>query len=147
MKVHLSLWTIREYPKRHFRYLSDSEDTFLPLKYCVISHAFVYVSRTFTNTNKTKEKREEIWRSRITNTPERQAMHRSNDTKTLQIRSITQLLQTDLGRSAGAITVIQPVWLAWGLRSQLSHFPQSPCNHKDKHLRPIAISGGEVIKI
>ena len=31
VKVHISLWTIREYPKRHFRYLSDSGDTFLPL--------------------------------------------------------------------------------------------------------------------
>ena len=43
-----------------------------------------------------KEKREEIWRSRMTNTPKRQTMHRWNDTKTLQIRSITQLLWTDL---------------------------------------------------
>ena len=32
-------------------------------------------------------------------------------TQTLQIRSITQLLRTDLGRSAGATTVIQPEWL------------------------------------
>ena len=31
VQVHISLWTIREYPKRHFRYLSDSGDTFLPL--------------------------------------------------------------------------------------------------------------------
>ena len=31
VKVHIYLWTIREYPKRHFRYLSDSGDTFLPL--------------------------------------------------------------------------------------------------------------------
>ena len=31
VKVHISLWTIRKYPKRHFRYLSDSGDTFLPL--------------------------------------------------------------------------------------------------------------------
>ena len=31
VKVHISLWTTREYPKRHFRYLSDSGDTFLPL--------------------------------------------------------------------------------------------------------------------
>ena len=31
MKVHISLWTIREYPKRHFRYLSDSGDTLLTI--------------------------------------------------------------------------------------------------------------------
>ena len=31
MKVHLSLWTIRQYPKRHFRYLSDLGYTFLSL--------------------------------------------------------------------------------------------------------------------
>ena len=31
VKVHISLWTIRKYPKRHFRYLSDKGDTFLPL--------------------------------------------------------------------------------------------------------------------
>ena len=31
VKIHISLWTIREYPKRHFRYLWDSGDTFLPL--------------------------------------------------------------------------------------------------------------------
>ena len=30
-KVHISVWTIREYPKRHSSYLSDSGDTFLPL--------------------------------------------------------------------------------------------------------------------
>ena len=30
VKVHISLCTIREYPKRHFRYLSDSGDSFLP---------------------------------------------------------------------------------------------------------------------
>ena len=29
--IHVCPWTIREYPKRHFRYLSDSGDTFLPL--------------------------------------------------------------------------------------------------------------------
>ena len=67
--------------------------------------------------------------------PKRQTMHRYYDTKTLQIRLITQLLRTDLGQSAGAITVIQPVWLAWGLRAQPSHFPQPPCNQKDKHLK------------
>ena len=31
VKVHISLWTIREYPKRHFWYLSDMGDTFLQL--------------------------------------------------------------------------------------------------------------------
>ena len=31
VKVHISVWTIREYPKRHSSYLSVSEDTFLPL--------------------------------------------------------------------------------------------------------------------
>ena len=56
-----------------------------------------------------KEKREEIWRRRMTNIPELQTMHRWNDTKSLQIRSITQLLRTGLGRSAGASAVIQVV--------------------------------------
>ena len=31
VKVHISVWTIREYPKGHSLYLSDSRDTFLPL--------------------------------------------------------------------------------------------------------------------
>ena len=33
VKVHISVWTIRKYPKRHSSYLSDSGDTFLPLKF------------------------------------------------------------------------------------------------------------------
>ena len=37
LKVHISVWTIREYPKRHFSYLSDSEDTFLPLTMIIIA--------------------------------------------------------------------------------------------------------------
>ena len=32
VKVHISVWTIREYPKRHSSYLSDSGDIFLPLQ-------------------------------------------------------------------------------------------------------------------
>ena len=32
VKVHISVWTIRKYPKRYSWYLSDSGDTFLPLK-------------------------------------------------------------------------------------------------------------------
>ena len=67
--------------------------------------------------------------------PKRQTMHMLNETKTLQIRSITPLLRTELGRPAGATTVIQPVWLTRGLRAQPSHFPQSPFNQKDKHLK------------
>ena len=39
VKVHISLWTLREYPKRHFRYLSDSGDTFLPLHWSKIKVA------------------------------------------------------------------------------------------------------------
>ena len=31
VNVHISVWTMREYPKRHSSYLSDSGDTFLPL--------------------------------------------------------------------------------------------------------------------
>ena len=31
VKVHISVWTIRENPKIHSSYLSDSGDTFLPL--------------------------------------------------------------------------------------------------------------------
>ena len=31
VKVHISVWIIREYPKRHSSYLSDLWDTFLPL--------------------------------------------------------------------------------------------------------------------
>ena len=38
VKVHIPLWTIREYPKRHFRYLWDSGDTFLPL--CILPWHF-----------------------------------------------------------------------------------------------------------
>ena len=40
MKVHISLWTIREYLKRHFRYFSDSGDTFLPLILVVMPRIF-----------------------------------------------------------------------------------------------------------
>ena len=71
-----------------------------------------------------EENREEIWRNRMTNTTKWQTIIRWNDIKTLQIRSITQLLRTDLGRLAGATTAIQPVWLTWGLRAQPSHFSQ-----------------------
>ena len=35
VKVHISVWTIREYPKRHSSYLSDSGDTFSPMCICV----------------------------------------------------------------------------------------------------------------
>ena len=49
--------------------------------------------------------------------PKRETMHGWYDTKTLQIRSITQLLQTDIGRSAEATIVTQPVWLTWGSRT------------------------------
>ena len=45
------------------------------------------------------------------NTPKRQTMHRSKYTKMLKIRSVAQRLRTDLGRSVGATTVLQPVWL------------------------------------
>ena len=38
-----------------------------------------------------------------------------------------------LGRSVGTTTVIQSVWLTKGLRVQPSHFPQPPCNQRDKH--------------
>ena len=31
VKVHISVWTISEYPERYSSYLSDSRDTFLPL--------------------------------------------------------------------------------------------------------------------
>ena len=82
------------------------------------------------------EKREEIWCSRMTNTPKRQTMHIWNYTKTLQIRSITQLpvLRTDLTASWSDNSQTAP-WLTCGLRPQPSHFPQSPCNQKDKHLK------------
>ena len=33
VKVQIFVWTIREYPKRHSSYLSDSGDTFLPLSW------------------------------------------------------------------------------------------------------------------
>ena len=39
VKVQISVWTIREYPKRHSSYLSDSGDTFLPL--------FIFVLQRF----------------------------------------------------------------------------------------------------
>ena len=51
-----------------------------------------------------------------------------------QKRSIAQHLRTDLGRSVEATTVIQSVWLTYGLKAQPSHFPQRLCNQKDKHI-------------
>ena len=45
------------------------------------------------------------------------------------------LLRTDLGRSAGATIVIQPVRLNWGSRAQPSHYMQSPWNQKDKYFK------------
>ena len=78
----------------------------------------------------------EIWRSRMTKIPKRQTMHRWNNAKPLRIRSITQLLRTDLGRSAGGTTVIQPVCLTWGVRAKPSHFSQSPCN-ENKNVQQI----------
>ena len=48
--------------------------------------------------------------------------------------SITQRLRTGLGRSVGVTTTTQLLWLT-GLRAQPSHFPQQPCNQKDKHLK------------
>ena len=59
-------------------------------------------------------------------------LDRENDTMTLQIRSITQLLRIDLGRSAGATIVFPPVFLRF--KGPASNLPQSPCNQKDKHL-------------
>ena len=41
--------------------------------------------------------------------------------KTLQTRSITKQLRTDLGRSVGVITAIQVVWLFRFIGTQLSH--------------------------
>ena len=55
MKVNISLWTIREYPKRHFRYLSDSGDTFLPLIFKwyngAFNHLFAYDGRKNQSTS------------------------------------------------------------------------------------------------
>ena len=49
--------------------------------------------------------------------------------------SITQRLQTDLGRSVGVTTVIQLVWLNRITGTQPSRLPQKPCNQKDKHIK------------
>ena len=49
-------------------------------------------------------------------------------TNTFDYTTITDRLST-----VSRTTVIQPMWLTWGLRDQPSHFPQSPCNQKDKH--------------
>ena len=62
------------------------------------------------------QKREEIWRSCMTNTLNRQTIHRWIYTKTLQKRSVTQRSRTDLGQSVGATTVIKSVWLATSTR-------------------------------
>ena len=74
---------------------------------------------------------------------------------TPQKSSNKQRLRTDLGRSVGITTANQLLWLS-GLRAQLPHSPQQPCNQKDTHLKFInkppyidnkpATPSGEVIK-
>ena len=76
-----------------------------------------------------REKREEIWCSRMTNTPKRQTMH----INTFDYTAITDRLRTvswsDNSHSIGV------VWLTWGLKAQPSHFLQWPCNQNDIHLK------------
>ena len=50
-----------------------------------------------------EEKKKEIWRSRKTNTPKRQKMHKYSNTQMLQKRSFK--------KAVGAIRVFQSVWL------------------------------------
>ena len=65
-------------------------------------------------------------------TPAEMSKRQSDNKTTPQKSSITQWLQTDLGRSVGVTTATQAVWLT-GLRAQPSHFPQKPCNQKDTY--------------
>ena len=48
VKVHISVWTILEYPKTHSSYLLDSGDTFLPLQR---SLAKPYYAQLFSSNN------------------------------------------------------------------------------------------------
>ena len=71
-----------------------------------------------------EEKRENILCSRMTNIPKR-----------IKKRSIPQRLETDLGWSVEATTVIKQLWLTEGLRAQPSNYPQKLWNQKDTHLK------------
>ena len=70
-----------------------------------------------------KEKKEEIWLSPMTKapTPNEKSKKQRDNTKTPQKTSITQRLQTDLGRSAGVTIATQLVWLNRYTGSQPSH--------------------------
>ena len=55
--------------------------------------------------------------------------------KTPPKTSITQRLQTDLGRSVGVTIATKLVWLNRFTGYQPSYLPQNPCNQKDTHLK------------
>ena len=72
------------------------------------------------------EKREEIWLSHVTKTPTptEQSKKQRDNIKPPPKTLITQLLRTDLGRSAGVTAVTQLVWLNRFVSAQPSHSPQ-----------------------
>ena len=103
-------------------------------------------------------KKEDVWLSTMTKTPIPTKMSKNKwQHKNATKNSITQRLQTDLGRLVWVTRTAQLVWLT-GLRTQPSQSPQQPCYQKDTHLkfvnRPFYIdnrqtvtSSGELIKI
>ena len=70
-----------------------------------------------------KEKKEEIWLSPVTKTPTptEQSKKQRYNIKTPPKTLITQLLQTNLGRSVGVTAVTQLVWLNQFTSAQPSH--------------------------
>ena len=77
----------------------------------------IYVHDTMKHTMRQKEKERDltqwvIWRNSTTNWK-----HKNSTPKT----SITQRLRTDLGRSVGVTTAIQPVWINRFTGTQASH--------------------------
>ena len=73
-----------------------------------------------------QDKKEEIWLSTLTNapTPTEMSKEQSDNTNNTTKSSITQRLQTDLGRSVGVTTATQLVWLNRFMSAQPSHSPQ-----------------------
>ena len=70
-----------------------------------------------------QEKQEDIWLSPVTKTPTptEQSKKQHDNIKTPPKTLITQLLQTDLGRSIVVTTVTQLVWLNRFTSAQPSH--------------------------
>ena len=75
---------------------------------------------------------EEILLSHMTKaiTPREKSKKQRDITKTPPKTSITQRLQTDLGRSVWVTTATSLVWLNRFTSAQHSHLPRQPCNKK-----------------